>query len=578
MNKRIKICYKSNIIPNKAFTLIELLAVIVILAFIAIIATPIIVNIISDSRQSASQRSAEMYIKALEQAIARENFDKEYNPSGCVIENSKLICDSEELNVEVDNSIPTCGNINISDGKITSYALNIQGYYVKKDDIGNIAIESTTDCPLNITVELPKGLTPVIYKNNNWVIISEDSEEWYDYENQEWANAVILSNETKKIGDSIKVDGSNPDVYAMFVWIPRYEYRIEGAYGIHSDGTEGTSELPGEVKINFISKSKTTPSNGYIVHPAFIFGEEQLNGIWVGKFEISHNTIGNSSEKNNLKCSTENCQIADGIRILPNVYSLKYNNISNFFFAIRSMSREGNAFGIVDDTHMIKNSERGAVVYLSQSKYGKYGNPNYEGVDKEIYTNNSGSFWSHPYYTGRSSGSSKNTSYTSQGACKYDNTENNCGIGASTTGNITGIYDMSYGSWEYAMGVYSNEFGDLWSGYSEEHNSGFTGKLGYAGTDYIGVSFPESKYYDLYQSTSGTNISLTTACNGGICYGHALSETYKWYNRSISVVSSSWPWYAWSNPFGCNHISGGSRDYTGSSTSHISTRVVLTLK
>ena len=45
---------------NKGFTLIELLAVIVILAIIALIATPVILGIIEDSRKSGAERSAEM--------------------------------------------------------------------------------------------------------------------------------------------------------------------------------------------------------------------------------------------------------------------------------------------------------------------------------------------------------------------------------------------------------------------------------------------------------------------------------------------------------------------------------------
>ena len=57
---------------NKGFTLIELLAVIVILAIIALIATPIVLNIIKDSRESAGLRSAEMYLDAVEQSIAKQ--------------------------------------------------------------------------------------------------------------------------------------------------------------------------------------------------------------------------------------------------------------------------------------------------------------------------------------------------------------------------------------------------------------------------------------------------------------------------------------------------------------------------
>ena len=54
---------------NKGFTLIELLAVIVILAIIALIATPIILGIINDSRTQARKRSAELAYTGVEYAI-----------------------------------------------------------------------------------------------------------------------------------------------------------------------------------------------------------------------------------------------------------------------------------------------------------------------------------------------------------------------------------------------------------------------------------------------------------------------------------------------------------------------------
>ena len=54
---------KSN---QKGFTLIELLAVIVILAIIALIATPIILNIVSKARKSAAADSVYGIMKAME--------------------------------------------------------------------------------------------------------------------------------------------------------------------------------------------------------------------------------------------------------------------------------------------------------------------------------------------------------------------------------------------------------------------------------------------------------------------------------------------------------------------------------
>ena len=55
------------------FTLVELLAVIVILAIIAFIATPIILNTINDTKKQAAKISVQNYIKAVELAIAKEH-------------------------------------------------------------------------------------------------------------------------------------------------------------------------------------------------------------------------------------------------------------------------------------------------------------------------------------------------------------------------------------------------------------------------------------------------------------------------------------------------------------------------
>lgn len=56
---------------NKGFTLIELLAVIVILAVIALIATPIVMNVINDSKKGADKDSAYGYMKAVELAMSQ---------------------------------------------------------------------------------------------------------------------------------------------------------------------------------------------------------------------------------------------------------------------------------------------------------------------------------------------------------------------------------------------------------------------------------------------------------------------------------------------------------------------------
>ncbi|MDO4963167.1 MAG: prepilin-type N-terminal cleavage/methylation domain-containing protein [bacterium] len=59
---------------NKGFTLIELLAVIVILAIIALIATPIIIGIINDARNSARERSAELVKTGIQYAYTKSMY------------------------------------------------------------------------------------------------------------------------------------------------------------------------------------------------------------------------------------------------------------------------------------------------------------------------------------------------------------------------------------------------------------------------------------------------------------------------------------------------------------------------
>ena len=69
----IKAIYKigrSDYMKKKAFTLIELIAVLVIMAIIALIVTPLVMNIIRKARISADKRSIDAYGRSIELAIA----------------------------------------------------------------------------------------------------------------------------------------------------------------------------------------------------------------------------------------------------------------------------------------------------------------------------------------------------------------------------------------------------------------------------------------------------------------------------------------------------------------------------
>ena len=109
---------------NKGFTLIELLAVIVILAIIALIATPIILGIINDSKKQSEDRSAELYLDAAKKAIARYQTsypDKDFsNISECSIDANKITCGAYEIPVEMSGQAPTSGTIKLSNGNVTN--------------------------------------------------------------------------------------------------------------------------------------------------------------------------------------------------------------------------------------------------------------------------------------------------------------------------------------------------------------------------------------------------------------------------------------------------------------------------
>ena len=86
---------------KKGFTLVELLAVIVILAIIALIAVPITINIINNSRESSNKSSVELYGRAVEQALlkARINGIKPTSIDELAVQytGNEVICETKEF-------------------------------------------------------------------------------------------------------------------------------------------------------------------------------------------------------------------------------------------------------------------------------------------------------------------------------------------------------------------------------------------------------------------------------------------------------------------------------------------------
>ena len=126
---------------KKGFTLVELLAVIVILAILALIATPVVLGIINNTSESAKLRSAEFYLDAVEQSVLRENIDEagSFIPAECeVVQNGNLSCDGKEIEIEVDGEVPESGTITFAEQTISSISLVYGDDTIVMNEQGNL--------------------------------------------------------------------------------------------------------------------------------------------------------------------------------------------------------------------------------------------------------------------------------------------------------------------------------------------------------------------------------------------------------------------------------------------------------
>ncbi len=314
---------------------------------------------------------------------------------------------------------------------------------------------------------LSAGMTPIKWDNAGTLIpTTEDDVEWYDYENKKWANAQTA-------------DGS------MWVWIPRYEYDIPTL-------NEHTSTAA-TINVNFIYGVNTATTKDYIIHPAFKFGDKELSGIWVAKFEASGTTSAIDSK--------------------PGITSLRSVNINDVYNSCRNMETNNRygwgTTGDNIDTHLIKNLEWGACGYLSSSNYG---------INSEVWINPSST-----YLTGQS-GATVGSAST---ATTYVYNNLTYGINASSTGNVYGVYDMSGGAFEYTAAYINNG------------NAVLT-------TNGLSLVNAEEKYKDIYLVTTDTpaqNYQNTIVKKGDCIYETSTTESgaTSWYTGLSAMPNIASP-------------------------------------
>ncbi len=366
--------------------------------------------------------------------------------------------------------------------------------------------------------------------------------EWYNYEagkgsddniSSKWANAI----------NTTTVEDTSYDSY--FVWIPRYAYRIIYYADAKCTQVAGYCDGDGEREItgNVRNKSKIEEKdeekyivkyNGfkYIVHPAFIdesskseeeigykFGgwDSNLPGIWVGKYESAKNTATAENSSSYGGSGTK-------IKIVPNVTSWRSIKIGDCYTNAYNYARD-------KESHLMKNSEWGAVSYLTHSQYGRNGH--------EISINTSSE-----YITGSgTNGEDANL--------------------ASSTGNKFGVFDLSGGAYEYVATFNDQDTNNYETRYGNE--------------DFAGTDKKSTKYATKYSSTNKTP-NYNSYVPGDATYEVNFKNDINWLNDNGAFANPSYPFF---ERGGANYKSNGIgifstfAAYYGSSSSTGSFRVVM---
>ena len=207
--------------------------------------------------------------------------------------------------------------------------------------------------------------------------------DWYDYKAS--TEGFGTDNIESKWANAITDDGS------YWVWIPRYAYRINVGFHTSTSSQIEIEFMKGttiESALGRTSFNNLLGQGNWNIHPAFKYvdgTEKILYGIWVAKYEMTNYTTNPKS--------------------IPDISIVGSLPLLNFFSKSLTMIPSLQS-------HLMKNSDWGAVVYLSQSKYGR------NGVQASL---------ANDFVTGG------------------DPLE-------STTGNIYGIYDMNGGAYDSVAG------------------------------------------------------------------------------------------------------------------------------
>ena len=432
------------------------------------------------------------------------------------------------------------------------------------------------------------GMTEVMFNlpegSNKGTVIKSgetgfDENNWYDYSGK-------IDKEGKKIenrwANAVTEDGS------YWVWIPRFAYKINSSaktidvkFLIGTTDEYYTDETKTKKETAKRAKSATEEvdtTTDYYVHPAFTnessIGyanggwDKELTGIWVAKFEAGYASGNNSapvkaSSANYSQTSSWTAAIEAGTKddssqtarnwldgiygttatsikyptFQPITYSMNYINVNDAYNVSRTLTESGNIYGLSNsttDSHLMKNSEWGAVAYLAQSKYGNDNNEPYinnitlnSGSAKRTETAGKTGVNSVYAVTGVTTGTTNAgaSTKTLDNLTTTGNTANNGtytwdqieGQKSSSTLNMYGVFDLSGGVWERTAGYVANGYDQL-----RAYGSSLTDS---------GKRTESTKYVTVYPhdtAETSTDIDTKSRANYNVnkyIFGDAIRET-----------------------------------------------------
>ena len=474
-----------------------------------------------------------------------------------------------------------------------------------------------------------------------WTVVAKNDTnnpgDWYDYSQKKWANAVTVKDYTKYQTPGTPINEN--DILGYWVYIPRYAYEVQrrdatdhyvdGKYAL-PDNVSTTTTDSHVIRNDFIiqfEKASDTPKEPtlgcstlsgstlnakdyrtecnlnrtygqatgttWATHPAFRWGADstgydELNGIWMGKFEQSGSSY---PEVENVEMALVLPNQTALIQTLTGAYALDksvgaydpsntgggvdvkdYNNGQNDNYHIPSQNSHKLS---VATSHMIKNSEWGAATYLAYSYYGAGVGGVQMNSNKSVYratqyglVYNRGVTGCGPYDVNVLQTYTDSGAFGTQSACSTTNKQRawNGVIGqlASTTSNWYGIYDMAGGVYDVVAGVYSTTNGYVNNGinftsparepYMDVYVQGFGGGNGF-GNRQVWSSSSSPAYYN------------SDACTYETCGGDGLHEL----NSVQSPIPSDSDLQSWEGDAAFIEYSsrsymftrGGSYDYMG---------------